>query len=107
MRAGIPSLNSRSGFSPAMAVFFILTLTLTFPALAGAAGCPGDFFSDLDVDGSDLAILAEELHAGCLDDCLADLDNSGAVDAADLHLFSCHGPAWTGLEIRLRIKASH
>ncbi|HHP7235166.1 MAG TPA: fibronectin type III domain-containing protein [Desulfobacterales bacterium] len=54
--------------------------------------CKGDFDSDGDVDGSDLAVFSSEFgHINCdLDgeSCQADFDNDGDVDGTDLAKFS-------------------
>jgi hypothetical protein len=54
--------------------------------------CNGDFDSDGDVDGSDLAVFSSEFgHINCdLDgeSCKADFDNDGDVDGTDLASFS-------------------
>lgn len=54
--------------------------------------CEGDFDSDGDVDGSDLAIFAADFGrtdcAGSPDPCEGDFDNDGDVDGSDLAIFA-------------------
>ena len=51
--------------------------------------CPGDFDSDADVDGSDLATFAEDFgRTDCSNDCEGDFDGDNDVDGSDLAVFA-------------------
>ncbi len=53
--------------------------------------CRGDFDSDLDVDGSDLAVFSREFgrtDCSLLNPCKGDFDRDGDVDGSDLARFS-------------------
>jgi hypothetical protein len=54
-------------------------------------GCIADLDNDQDVDGSDLAVIADEFGiTDCIsgDPCDADIDNDGDVDDIDIFLFA-------------------
>ena len=51
--------------------------------------CEGDFDSDGDVDGSDLAVFAADFgRTNCSDNCEGDFDDDGDVDGSDLAVFA-------------------
>jgi hypothetical protein len=51
--------------------------------------CPGDFDDDGDVDGSDLAVFAEDFgRTDCSGDCEGGFDGDGDVDGSDLAVFA-------------------
>jgi hypothetical protein len=51
--------------------------------------CEGDFDTDGDVDGSDLAVFAADFgRTDCSGDCEGDFDNDGDVDGSDLAVFA-------------------
>jgi hypothetical protein len=51
--------------------------------------CPGDFDTDGDVDGSDLAVFAADFgRTDCSGDCEGDFDGDGDVDGSDLAVFA-------------------
>jgi len=51
--------------------------------------CEGDFDTDGDVDGSDLAIFAADFgRTDCSADCPGDFDTDGDVDGSDLATFA-------------------
>ncbi len=53
------------------------------------AKCEGDFDTDGDVDGSDLAVFAADFgRTDCVDDCEGDFDSDGDVDGSDLAIFA-------------------
>jgi hypothetical protein len=55
----------------------------------GESICKGDFDSDGDVDGSDLAIFAADFgRTDCVGDCEGDFDSDGDVDGSDLAVFA-------------------
>lgn len=56
------------------------------PRQSYGGSCDGDFYTDGDVDGADLADFAADF--GCTGQCEGDFNNSGAVDAADLGLLA-------------------
>lgn len=51
--------------------------------------CEGDFDTDCDVDGSDLAVFAADFgRTDCAGDCEGDFDEDGDVDGSDLAVFA-------------------
>jgi len=51
--------------------------------------CEGDFDTDGDVDGSDLAVFAADFgRTNCSGDCEGDFDNDNDVDGSDLATFA-------------------
>lgn len=58
-------------------------------AVADGPVCEGDFDTDGDVDGSDLAVFAGDFgRTDCSEDCEGDFDSDGDVDGSDLAVFA-------------------
>jgi len=65
------------------------TDTVTKTAYIKVTSCQGDFDTDGDVDGSDLAIFAEDFgRTNCSGDCEGDFDEDNDVDGSDLAVFA-------------------
>jgi hypothetical protein len=82
-------LLRRGRFLPLAVLLFLSCLLwagLRGLQMSFAATCDGDFYTDGDVDGADLAAFAGEF--GCTGDCAGDFDDSGSVDETDLARFA-------------------